>query len=490
MSVSAARDTLAVMPTGPGMRALCEMVALMRPDAVVVTAQPAPERDRHGLADTRRFLSPEQLRQDETLQWLETVRPSLFVVADAHCVSPWGHGFRPDYLRLGPVLEALGHPTVLAVTATASPRVRDEIIARLGMRNPLVIVRGFDRPNLALTVQRYVDAAAKLRAITYDVTHAQPPGIVYVATRRHGTELAEHLAAVGQPTGVYHAGISQAERDQAQRAFQAGRINVMVATHAFGLCLDKSDVRFVYHFDVSDSLDSYFQEIGCAGHDGLPAEAVLFYRPADLGLHRFFASGGQVEADDIRRVAESIQAADQPVKPRDLPGLLDLSATKRQAAIHGLKEIGALEVLPTGELKPLGRDIDATEAARHAAKMRDELRRYELSRIEMMQAYAETTQCRRKYLLNYFGEHVDAPCDTCDNCRCSGKAPAHTSADNDLCSSRPFPEKSFVVHQRWGKGIVVRYDRQKIVILFDEAGHKTFQLPVLMQAGLLHEVSE
>jgi ATP-dependent DNA helicase RecQ len=489
LAVLAARDTLAVMPTSSSMPPLWETVALMRPDTVVITPHPPTQRHGRATADTPRFLSPEQLRQEQTLQWLQQVRPSLVVVAEAHSVSRWGHDFRPDYLRLVPVLETLGHPTVLALTTTASPRVRDEIVARLGMRNPVVIVRGFDRPNLMLAVQRHVDAAAKLRAITYDVAHADPPGIVYVATRRHGIELAQHLAAAGQPTGLYHPGISQTQRDLTLRAFQAGQIDIMVATNAFAPALVKSDVRFVYHFDVSDSLDSYFQEICCAGRDGRPADAVLFYRPADLGLHRFFAAGGQVAPDDIRRVAEAIQAAHQPVKPRDLPGLLDMSTTKRHAAIHGLQQIGAIEVLATGELTPLARDVDAAEAATHAASMREDLQRHELSRIEMMQAYAETSECRRKYLLNYFGEHFNAPCLACDNCRCSAKTPAHTSDDNDLCASRPFPEKSFVVHQRWGKGIVVRYDRQKIVILFDEAGRKTFQLPALMQAGLLHEVS-
>jgi len=218
------------------------------------------------------------------------------VVDEAHCISEWGHDFRPDYLRIGEIVEALGSPTVLALTATAAPPVRDEIVERLRMDDPEQIVRGFDRPNIRLKVDRHHDDAAKRRALLARAKALGGPGIIYVATRRLADELAAELAEDGVSALAYHAGLSGSLREQAQEGFMGDDLDVVVATTAFGMGVDKPNVRFVLHHDPSESVDSYYQEIGRAGRDDEPAEAVLFYRTEDLGLRRFFAAGARDEA--------------------------------------------------------------------------------------------------------------------------------------------------------------------------------------------------
>src|SRR4051794_28016827 len=316
--------------------------------AAVSSAVAAPER-RAALEDARRdeleflFMTPEQFANEDVMASVRAAEPSLFVVDEAHCISEWGHDFRPAYLRLGGVIEQLGRPAVVALTATASPHVRAEIVERLGMRNPLVQVCGFDRETIHLAVERFHDEHSKRRALAERVREADGSGIVYAATRREVEELAGELGAV-----AYHGGMSARRRDAIQDDFMADRARVVVATTAFGMGLDKPDVRWVFHADIADSVDSYWQEVGRAGRDGEPARAILFYRPEDLGVRRFFAGSGTIEADQIERLAGAIAAAPGPVDPVDLRDELDLSATKLAAALARLEEVDAIEILPSG----------------------------------------------------------------------------------------------------------------------------------------------
>ena len=215
---------------------------------------------------------------------LARLRVSLFVVDEAHCVSAWGHDFRPDYLRLGPVIERLGHPTVIALTATAALPVRRDIVDRLDMREHREVIASFDRPNLHLAVQRFTDDADKrhcilTRVCTLAGDSATRCGLVYAGSRKDTDFYAGELAHCGLRVAAYHAGMRAADRERVHEQFLAGDLDVVVATSAFGMGIDKPDVRFVAHASVPESLDAYYQQIGRAGRDGQPAEITLFYRP-------------------------------------------------------------------------------------------------------------------------------------------------------------------------------------------------------------------
>jgi ATP-dependent DNA helicase RecQ len=508
-SVLAGRDTLVVMSTGSGKSAIYQIAGLLTDGATVVvsplialqrdqvddladcaaggaaqlnSALPAAVRER-ALAELAEdaleflLLAPEQLANEEVLGELAAARPSLLVVDEAHCISEWGHDFRPDYLRLGAAAEALGRPTIVALTATAAPPVRDEIVERLHLRDANVLVRGFDRPNVDLAVERFhgdQGAERKLRALQDAIDEAPKPGIVYVATRRQAEELADALCDRAVSVASYHAGMRGAERDAVQERFMDGELDAVVATTAFGMGIDKADVRWVFHSEVSESLDAYYQEIGRAGRDGEPARAVLFYRSEDLGLRRFFAGTGHVDVDEIAHVLDAVRSAGGALAPAALQQELELSETKLATALSRLEEAGAVKVLPSGDVEPV---TAGAAAVRAAAESEEKRRAFERSRVDMMRGYAETADCRRAFILSYFGEPFTPPCGSCDNCR-SGRSEA---PPEDV----PFAVGSRVAHGSWGQGAVQRYDEDAVVVLFDEVGYKTLALDVVRERGLL-----
>ena len=423
------------------------------------------------------FVAPEQFNDEDMLDRLREARPSLFVVDEAHCISEWGHDFRPAYLRLGAVIEALDCPTILALTATASPLIREEIVGRLRMRDPRTIVHGFDRPNIWLGVEAFGDESAKKRALLNRVEDAEKPGIIYAATRKHAEEIAEALLEGGLKAVFYHGGMKAGERESAQEAFMNDEAEVIVGTTAFGMGVDKANVRFVFHYDISDSVDSYYQEIGRAGRDGEAAKAVLFYRTEDLGIRRFFAGSGQVEFEEVERVAEAVRKRKGSANLRDLREETDLSQSKLMTALGRLEEAGAVEILPTGEVVQDERCSDLVKVSEEAARVQEHREEFEQSRIEMMRGYAEVRVCRREYLLNYFGEEFDAPCGYCDNCEAS----VVVEDEGD----EPFLINSRVVHEKWGEGLVQRYEGDKMVVLFDEVGYKTLGVDLVTERDLL-----
>lgn len=506
-------DVLAVMPTGSGKSAIYQLAGALIPGVTVVISpllalqqdqvesiaegsvgeavavnSTLPKADREeafeSLADDELefiFLAPEQFNNPETLERLQAAKPSLFVIDEAHCVSEWGHDFRPDYLRLGAVIDSLGHPRVLALTATAAPTVREEIVSHLNMRDGEVVVQGFDRPNIWLEVRRFEDEAEKEAAMIDQVVRAKKPGIVYAATRKQTESIAEALVERGVGAIAYHAGMKNRDREAAQADFMDDRAEVIVATTAFGMGIDKPNVRFVIHHSISDSLDSYYQELGRAGRDDEKAFALLFYRADDLNIRRFLASSGQVDLEQVEQVATVIQAQSEPLKRQDVKAQTGLSQAKVATALNRLEEIGVVEMLPTGEAVASESAADVGEVAQIAIQAQERYQNYLRSRLEMMRGYAEVRGCRREYLLNYFGEKLEQPCGFCDNCKAG-------IAVEDEGVNQPFAMNSQVVHPSWGEGMVMRYEGGKIVILFDQVGYKTLDIELATQQHLLEPI--
>jgi ATP-dependent DNA helicase RecQ len=372
------------------------------------------------------------------------------------------------------------------LTATAAPPVRKEIIERLGLQKPRVIVQGFDRPNIWLGTRRFETDEAKRAALLDEVLAAieqgEKTGIVYTATRKGAEEVAQALHESGVRALFYHAGMKTAEREQAQVSFMEGEADVIVATIAFGMGIDKRDVRWVFHHDISDSLDSYYQEIGRAGRDDQPSRALLFYVPQDLNVHRFFSGGGRLETDDVTQVAAAILKSNGHIDGEALQENLELSPTKLNRVLHSLQDAGAVQIAPDGEVAAQEPLHNVSQVARGVVQSEKQRRHFERSRLEMMESYAEASACRRGFILNYFGEEFDAPdgrCNNCDNCR---RAITDESAH---ASTQPFPINSRVQHAQWGQGEVLRYEADKMVVLFDTVGYKTLGVELVLQNKLL-----
>ncbi|MEV7046549.1 RecQ family ATP-dependent DNA helicase [Amycolatopsis sp. NPDC051061] len=500
-------DVLVVLPTGAGKSAIYQVPALVLPGpTVVVSPLLALQRDqiegldaaavpaavaldsRQSAADRERvwdairdgsaeyvFLSPEQLAKDEVVAGLAGAGVSLFVVDEAHCVSSWGHDFRPDYLRLAPVVERLGRPPVLALTATAAAPVRADITASLRLRDPRQVVASFDRPNLHLAVARFTDDAAKRAAVVDRVAELPGSGLVYTASRRETEDYAAELAARGIRAFAYHGGMKGADRDDVHRRFAAGETDVVVATSAFGMGIDQPDVRFVVHASVPDSVDTYYQQIGRAGRDGEPAEVLLCYRPEDLARQRFLTRSAPPE-DELRAVVEALR--DEPRDRRRLAQAVPGPSGRRTRALNLLERCGAVLAGPDGRFAltdPRAGTDAVVERAHEAAERAAELIR---SRVEMIRAYAETTGCRRRFLLGYFGEELDAPCGYCDTCE-SGAAGTAVPAGGE------FRAETVVRHADWGRGVVMAVEDEKLTVLFDDVGYRTLSLPVVREQDLL-----
>jgi ATP-dependent DNA helicase RecQ len=513
------RDVLVVMPTGSGKSAIYQvptvmlggpavvvspLIALQRdqvaglresaaPDAVAVnSAQPASATDR-GWRAVREgdaeylFLSPEQLAKDSVLRRLRALGPSLFVVDEAHCVSAWGHDFRPDYVNLGEAAERLGRPPVLALTATAAAPVRTDIVEHLRMRDAHVVTAGNDRPNIHLAAGTFTDDADKRAAVSEWTAAARAPGILYTATRKDAETYAERLRQEGVDAEAYHAGIKAADRRRIQDGFMAGAPSVVVATSAFGMGIDKPDVRFVAHASVPESLDSYYQEVGRAGRDGEPARAVLFYRPQDLGLQKFLTARA-LDTDGLRRIMTTLHGQDVPQSRSRTAQLCGMSRQKATDLMNLLEEAGAVTVEGGRRAVRAVPGRTADEAAEGAAEVFERRRRMDTSRIEMMRGYAETLSCRRQYLLGYFGEQLDQPCGRCDVCDRDddrGTGPGHRQAAPSPGHRAPYRPNDRVRHAEWGDGTVMRTEEDRMVVLFEQVGYKTLSLAALREHDLL-----
>jgi ATP-dependent DNA helicase RecQ len=506
------RDVLLVLPTGAGKSLAYQLPAvLINGPTVVVSPLLALQRDQmdhlEGRGDQTRavrlssaetsaqraqalaevadgteflFLAPEQLANAGVLRQVADLRPSLVAVDEAHCVSTWGHDFRPDYLRLGELIEQLGAPRIVALTATAAPPVRDDIVSRLRLKRPLTIVKGLARENIALSVERAVTGEDQERAVREAVRSAAGPGIVYVGTRKAAEVYADAFAASGLRAEAYHAGLRKSVRDDVQARFFEGSVDVIAATSAFGMGLDKPDIRFVFHANVPESPDAYYQEVGRAGRDGKPSVAVLFYRPEDLSLARFFTAGVP-DSEDVSRVVSAVDGVDSSgLDRRELAERLGMGP-RRLGRILGLvtevsADAGAAEVGREGD----DRKAELVDAVLARAEAHRALQK---SRIEMMRAYAETAQCRRQFLLGYFGEESSELCGQCDNCTLGLAAATDDETESDDAAA--FTVQSRVEHSEFGPGIVMSVDGEVVTVLFDSVGYRTLHLPTVIEKQLL-----
>lgn len=501
-------DTLAVMPTGAGKSAIYQVAGVML-DGPTVVLSPllALQHDQvAGLAERSAsgavavnssqsaaenadawerveactaeflFLTPEQLANEEIVRRLATLAPALLVVDEAHCVSGWGHDFRPDYLRIADVRGQLPGLRVLALTATAAPPVRSEILERLAMDGARQVVRGFDRPNLHLAADQFSDDDVKREALLDWVVEVGTPSLVYVGTRKDADWYAARLAERGLRALAYHAGLRHADRERCHEQFQEGSADVVVATSAFGMGIDKADVRAVAHAHIPESVDAYYQEIGRAGRDGEPARARLFYRTEDLGLRRFFGTA-RFDEQTVRRVYQEVRR--EPDRIAGLVRRTGLNRRKVTAAVGLLEDADLFEVDDRRTVRAVDSapaPARALAAAREKAENRQVMAR---SRLEMVRGYAETTDCRRRYLLGYFGEELDHPCGSCDTCD-RGVAPDTGSDEDDA-----FALAGRVRHPEFGEGVVMQQGGGRVTVLFEEAGYRTLDVETALEGDLL-----
>ncbi|MCX5744064.1 MAG: RecQ family ATP-dependent DNA helicase [Proteobacteria bacterium] len=476
-NVLAGIDTLAIMPTGAG-KSLCYQLPALQLNGVTLVVSPliALMKDQHDkLAElgmdvlrldstlTPRdeqaallrltqpepcvaYVTPERLGDPRFREHLANVRVALFVVDEAHCISQWGHDFRPAYLGLGEAVRALHRPPVLALTATAPPKVKDDILAQLQITEASVIDIGLDRPNLSYHVIK-ASSERKKQSLLLRLIEKQPGcGIIYAATVKTVDALADFLWSQGVECGRYHGRMRAKDRDRVQTAFmEHGNPRLMVATNAFGLGVDKQDLRFVVHYNFPGSLESYYQEAGRAGRDGKPADCVLLYQPEDKRIQSFFLGGRYPTPEQTRAVAEALvyvtggkvaapildegdEHASDPIDTsmyanvKDIAERADAPAKKARVVLAFLKEVGFAAEAPGARFAPLAAEPPSLENLARAAARYEQKRAQDRARLAAMLRYSQSHLCRTRLLVTYFGYTDAASCGTCDNCLQHAKA--------------------------------------------------------------------
>ncbi|MFS2240920.1 RecQ family ATP-dependent DNA helicase [Microbacterium sp. OR16] len=506
----AGRDVLGVLATGYGKSVMYQIAATLRegvtvvvsplialqedqlvgiesapgaPAAVALNSTGGARRTREAWRMLRSgraefvLLAPEQLAKEEVLTALAELDVSLLVVDEAHCIASWGHDFRPDYLMLGAVAERLGRPPIMALTATASTPVRAEISRRLGLRDPFESIGELDRPEITLTVRRHTRDADKRAAVVDEVVELPKPGLVYTATRRDTEQYAQQLQERGLRAAAYHAGMPAKSRAQVHEDLLDDRLDVVVATSAFGMGIDKPNVRFVVHADAPESVDAYYQEVGRAGRDGEPAQATLHFRPEDLALRRYFA-GRKPAGGEIRRLLHALEGGSR--KRAQLAEASGFSARRVTALLALLSDTGHVRIGRSGATLL---SHDAAAAVSDALERVEERERIDQSRIEMMRSYAETRRCRRQVLLGYFGDELDDPCGNCDTCAAGVVDDGEGSAVEERAEG--FRVDDAVTHAEWGAGTVMSVDDDRMTVFFDSEGYRVLSLELIEQHDLL-----
>src|SRR5262245_22487777 len=450
LAVLNGRDALVALPTGFGKSLIYQVPAMIleRPTIVIspliaLMADQESALKRRGVpvvalhsrlraAERRTALdrlekggrlvvltTPETLESAATAPLFQRARPALLCIDEAHCISEWGHDFRPSYLRLGDARKRLGNPPALALTATATPRVREDIAERLRLHKPRVIVAPAHRENLRLTVD-IVPGSAKFPVAARRIKRLQRPGIIYCATTTAVDEVGGALGRARIPVTRYHGKMRAADRDAAQRQFMNPlRRLIMVATTAFGMGIDKPNIRYILHYQTPGSLEQYVQETGRAGRDGHPAQCILLFDPADLEIHEHLQGQSRPSVRHLERLETALMAwtsEEHAPTPETLAYSAGVPARICEVLLSDLEETGLIQRQETGI-------HIAVQPENFRAGVRDivtklKTARYEdEKRLRLLADYARSQECRSVFIRRYFGEDYPPRCGTCDRCR-------------------------------------------------------------------------